>query len=80
MGHSRPMHLVPVPINVRCYSNSNPIVRRSEVTLGPLAEVTGSFFDDVVGEHEEFIRNAEAERLGSLEIDNEIEFGRLLDR
>ena len=32
-GHSRPMHLVPVPINVRCYSNSNPIVRRSEVTL-----------------------------------------------
>ena len=27
------MHLVPVPINVRCYSNSNPIVRRSEVTL-----------------------------------------------
>ena len=33
LGHSRPMHLVPVPINVRCYSNSNPIVRRSEVTL-----------------------------------------------
>src|SRR5579859_7348270 len=33
VGHSRPMHLVPVPINVRCYSNSNPIVRRSEVTL-----------------------------------------------
>ena len=33
MGHSRPMHLVPVPINVRCYSNSNPIVRRSELTL-----------------------------------------------
>jgi hypothetical protein len=30
LGHSRPMHLVPVPINVRCYSNSNPIVRRSE--------------------------------------------------
>ena len=27
------MHSVPVPINVRCYSNSNIIVRRSEVTL-----------------------------------------------
>ena len=27
------MHLVPAPINVRCYSNSNPIVRRSKVTL-----------------------------------------------
>jgi hypothetical protein len=32
-GHSRPMHSVSVPINVRCYSNSDIIVRRSEVTL-----------------------------------------------
>jgi len=32
-GHSRPMHSVPVPINVRRYSNSDIIVRRSEVTL-----------------------------------------------
>ena len=33
-GHSRPMHSVPVPINVGCYSNSDIIVRRrSEVTL-----------------------------------------------
>jgi hypothetical protein len=47
---------------------------------GPLTEVTGSFFDDVVGDGEQFIRNGEAERLSSLEIDNEIEFGRLLDR
>jgi hypothetical protein len=27
------MHSAPVPINVRCYSNSDIIVRRSEVTL-----------------------------------------------
>jgi hypothetical protein len=27
------MRSVPVPINVRCYSNSDTIVRRSEVTL-----------------------------------------------
>jgi hypothetical protein len=27
------MHSGPVPINVRCYSNSDIIVRRSEVTL-----------------------------------------------
>ena len=33
MGHSRPMHSVPVPINDRCYSNSDIIVRRIEVTL-----------------------------------------------
>jgi len=34
MGHSRPMHSAPVPINVRCYSNSDMILRRREVTLG----------------------------------------------
>jgi hypothetical protein len=33
MGHSRPMHSVPLPINVRCYSNSDIIVRRIEMTL-----------------------------------------------
>src|ERR1700691_3117854 len=33
LGHSRPMHSVPVPINVRCYTDSDIIVRRSEVTL-----------------------------------------------
>ena len=32
-GHSRPMQSVLVPINVRCYSDSDMIVRRSEVTL-----------------------------------------------
>ena len=35
-GHSRPMHSVPGPINVRCYSNSDIIVRRSEVTLSAM--------------------------------------------
>ena len=33
LGHSRPMHSVRVPINVRCYSNSAIIIRRSAVTL-----------------------------------------------
>ena len=33
MGHFRPMHSVPGPINVRCYSNNDIIVRRGEVTL-----------------------------------------------
>ena len=33
LGHSRPMHSTPAPINVRCYSNSDMIVRRSEATL-----------------------------------------------
>ena len=26
MGHLRPMHSVPVPIDVRCYSNSDTLL------------------------------------------------------
>ena len=33
LGLSRSMHSLPVPIIVRCYSNSDVIGRRSEVTL-----------------------------------------------
>ena len=32
LGHSRPSHLTPMPINVRCCSNSDQILRRSEMT------------------------------------------------
>jgi hypothetical protein len=38
LGHSRPMYSVPEPINVRCHSNSDIIVRRSEVTLRAISE------------------------------------------
>ena len=33
LGHFQPMHSLPMPINVRCYSNSEIIIRRSEVSL-----------------------------------------------
>ena len=36
--------------------------------------------DRLVGEREQVRRYGDAERLGSREIDNELEFGRLLDR
>jgi hypothetical protein len=54
VGHSRPMHSVPVPINVRCYSKSDIIVRRSEVTLratsGLMQRSKQTFlFDHLVG-------------------------------
>ncbi len=38
-GHSRPTHSVPVPINVRCYSDSDITVRRSEVTVRANSEL-----------------------------------------
>jgi hypothetical protein len=47
---------------------------------GPLPEVSNSLFHDLVGQCEEFIWNVKAERLGGLEVDDEIKFGRLLDR
>jgi hypothetical protein len=32
-SHSLPIHSAPAPINVRCYSNSDGILQRSEMTL-----------------------------------------------
>ena len=37
-------------------------------------------FDDLVGAGEERLRDGEAERLGGLQVDHQLEFGRLLDR
>jgi hypothetical protein len=54
IGHSQPMHSVPVPINVRCYSNSDVIVRRSEVTQRANSRSPFSFCDDFVCEHDKF--------------------------
>ena len=36
-------------------------------------------FDDPVGAHKEFARNGDAEGLGRLEVDRQVEFHRLLD-
>ena len=40
----------------------------------------GFLFDHLVGRGEQRLHNIEAERLGSLEIDNQIVFGRRLSR
>jgi hypothetical protein len=54
MGHSRPSHSAPVPTNVRCYSKSDRILRRSEMTLCAISglnapQQTASLFDHLVG-------------------------------
>jgi hypothetical protein len=55
------------------------IVHAANVAMGQQA-TSRLLFDHLVGEHEQVVRNSEAERIGGLEVDNEIEFGRLLDR
>src|ERR1700737_4463682 len=47
------------------------LIHRSKIT---------SLFDNLVGAGEQLRRHVDAERLGSSEIDDEIEFGWLLDR
>jgi hypothetical protein len=78
-GHSRPMHSVPVPINVRCYSNSDIIVRRNEATLRA-NNGSPALFDHFIGEQLHPIGYIDAKSVGCLKVDNQIEFGRLLDR
>src|SRR3984893_5062920 len=49
----------------------------------PLADVSNRskepLFDHLVGEREQLVRNLEPERLGGLEIDDQLELGRLQD-
>jgi hypothetical protein len=46
----------------------------------PAAQQTASLFDHLVGDGEHSGRNGEAERLGGLEVDDELEFRRLQHR
>ena len=69
-GHSRSMHSLPVPINVRCYSDSDMIVRRSEVTLSVQLQKSPASLDHFVGDGEQMGRNRKTERFRGLEVDN----------
>jgi len=46
----------------------------------PGSDISPPLFDHLVSEQEQGLRNCDAQRLGSLEVDDEIEFGRLLHR
>src|SRR6516162_11581315 len=48
-GHSLPIYSAPVPINVRCCSDSDIIIWRSEVTLSAKNRHHGPLFDHLVG-------------------------------
>jgi hypothetical protein len=48
--------------------------------LVPKPAVKGVLFDHLVGERGQFVWNGETKRAGGLEIDHELEPGRLLDR
>jgi hypothetical protein len=56
------------------------ILQRHERRNGPVSDIGRWLFDHLVGKREHFIWNGEAERLGGADVDDEIEFGRLLYR
>ena len=47
-GHLRPMHAVPAPINVRCYSDSDITFRRTEVTVRAQEQTSGPCLDNMI--------------------------------
>jgi hypothetical protein len=52
---------------------------QSERLFLPRSSNSAALLDHLVGEVEHIRRNREAERLGSLEVDDQLELGRLLD-
>src|SRR5438874_7535106 len=54
--------------------------RQSDGKVRPKWVIPIALLDDLVGAGEEGLRHGEAERLGGLEVDNQLEFGLLLDR
>ena len=68
-----------LPVDVRFAPKATEVSCRREITRWANRRIA-ALFDHLVGEHEQVMRNGEAECIGGLEVDNEIEFGRLLDR
>ena len=58
---------------------ANIFRRCLHVGFGPGSDIR-PLFDHLVGEHQQVMRDGEAECIGGLEVDNEVEFGRLLNR
>ena len=54
-------------------------MQRADVRFVPIADI-GTLFDHLVGARLHCRRHVEAERLGRLQIDVELDFGGLLDR
>jgi len=57
------------------------LARQKSANSGPTRpQQTGWLFDDLVGERKHVIREFEAERLGRLGVDHQVELGGLHDR
>src|SRR3954451_4672187 len=59
---------------------SRPFAAATAKGFRPKAGISPALFDHLVGAHQHRLRHGEAERRGGLEIDHQIELGRLLDR
>ena len=85
LGHSRPGRTSIISSNVRYafdrYRNGEALkpTRRAHKATYAVQQKT-SLFDHLVGERQERLGDRQAERLGGLEVDDQVELGRLLDR
>jgi len=62
------------------YDSKPPFVQAVSCKAGRHNSLVGGLFDHLVGDRQNPRGNGQAERLGSLQVEDEFEFGRLLDR
>ena len=62
------------------YSARPGVPLAAECTAKKTMSIGVSLFDHLVGAADQRQRNGEAERLGSLQVDDQLDFGGLLDR
>ena len=79
MGHSRHGAASCGSSHVRNAPLATVGSKKAACREGPISEIDGGLFNHLVSDGKDLVGNPKLKRLGGLEVDDEIELGRLLD-